>query len=142
MTVAAGDLIGASPLLSALYHDEPTIEAMNLLGLSLTSGIVSPAGITHLKFLDEADTANHYAKALKRHGVKAIVVLLHQGGFQSVPFNTATVDACAGFGGDVTDIVDRTTKAVDVFITGHTHRPTTASSTAGRSRAPAPTGAW
>ena len=37
LTVAAGDLIGASPLLSALYHDEPTIEAMNLLGLSLTS---------------------------------------------------------------------------------------------------------
>ncbi len=33
LTVAAGDLIGASPLLSALYHDEPTIEAMNLLGL-------------------------------------------------------------------------------------------------------------
>ena len=37
LTVAAGDLIGASPLLSALYHDEPTIEAMNLLGLDLTS---------------------------------------------------------------------------------------------------------
>ena len=31
--VAAGDLIGASPLLSALFHDEPTIEAMNLIGL-------------------------------------------------------------------------------------------------------------
>ena len=27
--VSAGDLIGASPLLSALFHDEPTIEAMN-----------------------------------------------------------------------------------------------------------------
>src|SRR4051812_24396091 len=37
LTVAAGDLIGASPLLSALYHDEPTIEAMNLLGLDVTS---------------------------------------------------------------------------------------------------------
>ena len=28
--VSAGDLIGASPLISALFHDEPTIEAMNL----------------------------------------------------------------------------------------------------------------
>jgi 5'-nucleotidase len=33
VVVSAGDLIGASPLLSALFHDEPTIEAFNLLGL-------------------------------------------------------------------------------------------------------------
>ncbi len=220
LTVAAGDLIGASPLLSALYHDEPTIEAMNLLRLSLTSvgnhefdegedelkrmqnggchptdgcqddtgfagakfkylsanvidtrtgkpffkpyairrfqgkkvgfigmtlegtpGIVSPSGITHLKFLDEADTANQYARVLKRRGVKAIVVLLHQGGFQSVPFNTETFNTCTGFSGDVTDIVNRTTKAVGVFITGHTHaayncvidgRPVTSASSNGR----------
>jgi 5'-nucleotidase len=167
MLVSAGDLIGASPLLSALYHDEPTIEAMNLLGLELnavgnhefdegavelkrmqrggchptdgckdgdgfkgadfkflaanvvskdngkpffrpyairrfkgkkvgfigmtlkgTPSIVSPAGIASLDFLDEAATANRYARELRRkHGVKAIVVLLHEGGFQSVPFN-------------------------------------------------------
>jgi 5'-nucleotidase len=36
-TVAAGDLIGASPLLSAAFHDEPTIEAMNEMGLDATS---------------------------------------------------------------------------------------------------------
>jgi len=30
---SAGDLIGASPLVSALFHDEPTIEAFNLMGL-------------------------------------------------------------------------------------------------------------
>ena len=35
--VAAGDLIGASPLLSSLFHDEPTIEAMTKMGLALTS---------------------------------------------------------------------------------------------------------
>jgi len=33
--VSAGDLIGASPLVSALFHDEPTIEAMNLMGLDI-----------------------------------------------------------------------------------------------------------
>ena len=37
VTVAAGDLIGASPLLSAAFHDEPTIEAMNAMGLDATS---------------------------------------------------------------------------------------------------------
>ena len=35
--VAAGDLVGASPLLSALFHDEPTVEAMNLMGLELSA---------------------------------------------------------------------------------------------------------
>jgi 5'-nucleotidase len=37
ITVAAGDLIGASPLTSAYFLDEPTIGAMNLMGLSLAS---------------------------------------------------------------------------------------------------------
>jgi 5'-nucleotidase len=31
--VSAGDLVGASPLLSGLFHDEPTVEALNLMGL-------------------------------------------------------------------------------------------------------------
>ena len=35
--VAAGDLIGASPLLSSLFHDEPTIEALSEMGLAITS---------------------------------------------------------------------------------------------------------
>ncbi len=33
--VSAGDLIGASSLISALFHDEPTIEARNLMGLDI-----------------------------------------------------------------------------------------------------------
>ena len=35
--VSAGDLIGASPLISALFHDEPTIEVMNLIGLDINA---------------------------------------------------------------------------------------------------------
>ncbi len=35
--VSAGDLIGASPLVSALFHDEPTIEAMNHIGLDINA---------------------------------------------------------------------------------------------------------
>ncbi|HET9609248.1 MAG TPA: bifunctional metallophosphatase/5'-nucleotidase [Acidimicrobiales bacterium] len=37
VVVSAGDLIGASPLLSALFHDEPTIEAMNEIGLDINA---------------------------------------------------------------------------------------------------------
>lgn len=35
--VAAGDLIGASPLVSSLFHDEPTVESLNALGLEFSS---------------------------------------------------------------------------------------------------------
>ena len=35
--VAAGDLIGASPFLSAMFHDEPSIEALSMMGLEIAS---------------------------------------------------------------------------------------------------------
>jgi 5'-nucleotidase len=37
MVVGAGDLIGASPAISSMWADEPTIGAMNLLGMRVTS---------------------------------------------------------------------------------------------------------
>ena len=36
ITVGAGDLIGASPLISGLFHDEPAIHALNALGLDVS----------------------------------------------------------------------------------------------------------
>ncbi len=33
--VSAGDLIGGSPLASGLFHDEPTIDVMNAIGVDL-----------------------------------------------------------------------------------------------------------
>jgi 5'-nucleotidase len=200
LVVSAGDLIGASPLLSAAFHDEPTIEAMNKLGLDLnavgnhefdegeaelrrmaaggchptdgcqdgdgfggaefgflaanvvdrdsgrplfapyairefdgerigfigmtlegTPDIVSPGGIANLRFLDEADTANRYARRLHRRGVEAIVVLLHEGGVQDPA--SSPINECNGISGPIVDIVRRTTPAVDLFVTGHTHQP-------------------
>ncbi|MBE0687501.1 MAG: bifunctional metallophosphatase/5'-nucleotidase [Anaerolineaceae bacterium] len=35
--VSAGDMIGASPLLSALFHDEPTVMAFNQMGFDLSN---------------------------------------------------------------------------------------------------------
>ncbi|MEV7890898.1 bifunctional metallophosphatase/5'-nucleotidase [Streptomyces sp. NPDC002817] len=37
ITAAGGDMVGASPLISGLFHDEPTIEALNGLDLDVTS---------------------------------------------------------------------------------------------------------
>jgi 5'-nucleotidase len=37
MTVSSGDNIGGSPLTSAAFHDEPTVEELNALGLDLAA---------------------------------------------------------------------------------------------------------
>ncbi len=37
MLVGAGDMIGASPAMSSMFADEPTIKALNLLGMRATS---------------------------------------------------------------------------------------------------------
>ena len=36
-TVAAGDNVGATPLVSAAFHDEPAIEVLNAIGLDISS---------------------------------------------------------------------------------------------------------
>jgi 5'-nucleotidase len=194
--VAAGDLVGATPLVSALFHDEPTIEAMNLMGLEAsavgnhefdkgsvellrlqrggchptdgckgpqpfggakfrylgagivdtrsgqqllpsthvkrfqgiavafigltlkdTPTIVVPAGVAHLKFGDEAETVNALVPGLRQQGIEAIVVLIHEGGMPTGDYNE-----CPGISGPIVDIVKKLDKAVDVVISGHTHR--------------------
>ncbi len=37
LVVGAGDMIGASPLVSSLFHDEPTIDVLGAIGLDLSS---------------------------------------------------------------------------------------------------------
>jgi 5'-nucleotidase len=193
--VAAGDVIGASPFLSAMFHDEPTIESLSMMGLAISSvgnhefdegkdellrmqnggchpegckgphrfagakfhylaastflkdsgktlfppyeirtfdgipvafigltlkgtpEIISPASAAGLEFRDEADTVNALVPELKAKGVEAIVVLIHEGGFPTGGYNE-----CPGISGPIVDIVKRFDKAVDVVISGHTHR--------------------
>lgn len=53
--VSAGDMVGASPLLSALFGDEPTVEAMNLVGVDF-HGVGNhefDRGTAHLKHLHD-----------------------------------------------------------------------------------------
>jgi 5'-nucleotidase len=196
IVVSAGDLTGASPMLSNLYDDEPSVLAMNHLGLDLeavgnhdfdrgllalrrlqTSGCspgdcdagtfpgasfqylaanvtddstgrtvfppyairdfgaarvafigetlrqtpsVTKVGVVKgLSFGDEAATANALVPELQRQGVSAIVLLLHQGGMQSLG---GTYDGCQGFSGDLGPILDRLSPAIDVVVSGHTHQ--------------------
>lgn len=53
--VSAGDMIGSSPLLSALFHDEPTIEAFNRMRLDFNAvgNHEFDEGMTELLRMDE-----------------------------------------------------------------------------------------
>jgi 5'-nucleotidase len=223
--VSAGDLIGATPLLSALFHDEPSIEAFNIMGLDYngvgnhefdegvdellrmaygdnevgdyeparpdgchpedgcadgdgfggadfdflaanvvykdsgdtifppykvhdfpggakvafvgmtlegTPEIVSPEGIASVDFLDEAASVNALVPHLKRRGVEAIVVLLHEGG--SVQGGAGgrldLIDSCNAPTapnapnsptGAIPQIVPMMDDEIDIVITGHTN---------------------
>jgi 5'-nucleotidase len=200
LVVSAGDNIGATPLLSAAFHDEPTIEALNMLGLDVsavgnhefdegvdellriqnggchptdgcdtghdyagadfdflaanvvykdsgdpifpaytvrtvggvkvgfigltlegTPNIVSAAGIQTVNFLDEAETINAATATLRSQGVKTVVVLLHEGGAQSLSLNTSMIDSCTGMSGAIVDIVHNLDPRVDMVVSGHTH---------------------
>jgi len=224
VTVAAGDIVGASPLLSAAFHDEPTIEAMNTLGLEATAvgnhefdegyqellrlqrggclpdgdgmnnqnscaagtfrganfrflaanvkfagtnrtilpsywvkkmqgakvgfigmtlketpNVVTQAGVAGLDFTDEVATANALVPVLEKQGVKAIVVLIHQGGAPAVQKWTgpdgviydvgATFDYTCGGGGTlepssaILPIAANLSPQIDMVISGHTHQP-------------------
>jgi len=226
LTVAAGDIVGASPLLSAAFHDEPTIESMNLLGLDATSvgnhefdegykelqrldsggclddgtgannqdscpggksfagadfpflaanvkyagtdqtilppyvvknikgakigfigmtlkdtpNIVTKSGIEGLEFTDEVATANALVPKLREEGVKAIVVLIHQGGNpakeswvgpdgKTYSVNPTYDYTCAKGGtldaksSPILGIAANLDPAIDMVVSGHTHQP-------------------
>lgn len=203
IVVSAGDMVGASPLTSALFLDEPTIEAMNSIGIDFnavgnhefdrgsteltrlahggcekntarvpcqlspnfpggsfgflaansfkadgstlfpsvgirsigtgahalkiafigltlkgTPNMVSAAGVAGMRFADEAETVNALVPGLKAQGINAIVVLIHQGGTTT----SKPLEACAGLEGDIVPIVQALDPAVDLVVSGHTHR--------------------
>lgn len=91
--------------------------------LEATPTIVTPTGVAGLKFLDEADAANRYVPEIKALGVKAIVLLIHQGGSQS-SYTSATNTALSNTalnGADILDVVTRLDSEFDVVVSGHSH---------------------
>ena len=223
VVVAGGDLIGASPLISALFFDEPSVETLNKIGVDFSSvgnhefdkgkdelrrlqnggckigagntvdansckgfgssaagtfdgakfkwlsanvietatgrtllpaygvktfsgvkvafigmtlqgtpGIVTPTGVAGLSFQDEAATVNALVPKLRAQGIEAIVVLVHQGGFQNAPssavVNASDINGCLndlknsdGSASDIANIVAKLDNAVDLVISAHTH---------------------
>ncbi|MEV7678904.1 bifunctional metallophosphatase/5'-nucleotidase [Streptomyces sp. NPDC088341] len=204
ITAAAGDMVGASPLLSGLFHDEPTIEALNKLDLDVTGvgnhefdegavelsrlqkggchpvdgcyekgkkfkgadfpylaanvtsektgkpilapyeiwkshglkigfigvtlegtpNIVTAEGVKGLKFHDEIETVNKYAKELEEQGVNSIVALIHEGGSPASSAYNYDCDSPApggGVSGPIVDIAKGISPQVDALVTGHTH---------------------
>lgn len=178
--VAAGDLIGASPLISALAQDRPTVDLLSRIGLvasavgnhefdrgaaallalqreasfqwlaastvdtrtgrtilpaytvrrfdgidvafigltlAATPSIVAADGVAGLEFRDEAQTVNALVPELRARGIEAIVLLIHEGGFPAQGPND-----CPALSGPITQIVPKLDRAVDVVISGHTHR--------------------
>jgi 5'-nucleotidase len=90
--------------------------------LEATDTLVSASGIAGWSFRDEARTANALVPILKRkHGVDAIVVLLHEGGSQDPA--PGEINACEGISGPILAINEALDPAIDVMITGHTHLP-------------------
>lgn len=106
------------------------------IGMTLrdTPTIVTPTGVAGLEFRDEAATVNALIPQLRKRGVDAVVVLVHQGGFQNpvnLPanaFNASDINGCLGDlrNADGTDseirrIVAQLDDEVDLVISGHTH---------------------
>ncbi|MGW2656746.1 bifunctional metallophosphatase/5'-nucleotidase [Streptomyces sp. NPDC001478] len=75
ITAAGGDMVGASPLLSGLFHDEPTIEALNKMNLDVTSvgNHEFDEGVTELRRLQNGGchpVEGCYEKGKKFKGAK------------------------------------------------------------------------
>jgi 5'-nucleotidase len=103
-------------------HHFPGVK-VGLIGMTLeaTPSIVSLAGISHVDFLDEAETVNALVPELRRQGVETIIVLLHEGGSTSAPLNETTINSCVNPTGAIPPIVAAMDDAVDVVVTGHTN---------------------
>jgi 5'-nucleotidase len=85
---------------------------------------LAPGRADDVLFLDETESINRYVAEVRRTGVHAIVVLLHEGGDQQV-YDGITRDG-TNVTGRVTGIVAGLDGDVDVVLSGHTHKFTNA----------------
>ncbi|MDD5034063.1 MAG: bifunctional metallophosphatase/5'-nucleotidase [Methylococcaceae bacterium] len=104
---------------------------VGFIGMTLkgTPEIVTPTGVAGLSFKDEVQTVNALVPKLRARGVEAIVVLVHQGGFQGstgpnfindCSLKSAGVDDPTALQ-PLRDIVKGLDGAVDLVVSGHTH---------------------
>jgi 5'-nucleotidase len=117
----AVDELSSEPILPPYTIKEINGVRIGFIGALLkeTPQIVSRQGVAGMAFLDEADTINKYVVELQNKGVHAIVVVIHQGGFQS-SYQGPTRDPSV-VTGQIKDIVLRLDDDVDVVVSGHSH---------------------
>ncbi|RJQ84345.1 bifunctional metallophosphatase/5'-nucleotidase [Amycolatopsis panacis] len=198
IVLSSGDNVGASPVVSALFHDEPTVDFMNQLGVKASAvgnhefdegyqellrmqlggchptdgcqfdkkyrgarfpilganvtfdnglpallpfsvqksdgvpigiigatlkdlpSVVTPAAIKGLKFGDEVPAINRTADVLDRLGVKAQVVLLHQG--DEGQSGAGPDDCKVKPDGAASRIAKQVSPKVDAIFTAHSHQ--------------------
>lgn len=87
--------------------------------LHRASTFLSPESLEGLQVLDEVDTINRYARQLQVEGVRTLVVVIHQGGYQGPASESA--NRTSSLVGDIAPIVERLDGEVDVVLSGHTH---------------------
>jgi 5'-nucleotidase len=85
--------------------------------LHRASSFLSPESLAGLEVLDEAATINRYARQLQAQGVRTLIAIIHQGGFQG-PMGEQGTSTLAG---DLVPIVERLDGEIDVVVGGHTH---------------------
>ena len=92
---------------------------VGFIGLTLqrAPSIITPPSTQGLVFSPEPEAANEAAKQLRRLGVDAIVVLMHEGGVQ----RGTNPDACDNISQDIVGLVDRMSSDIDVVVSGHSH---------------------
>ncbi|MBF8189696.1 bifunctional metallophosphatase/5'-nucleotidase [Nonomuraea sp. K274] len=84
-----------------------------------TPSIVTSEGIKDLEFVDEVKAANVASKLLKLVGVKAQVVLVHEGDQVNAG---QSPDACAAVPGAGSRIATQVDAEVDLILSGHSHQ--------------------
>lgn len=94
--------------------------SVGFIGLTLKDTPAATRGTGTLVFADEVATINAHASTLKKQGVDAVVVLLHQGGGPDTEYVNQQ-QSCKNIEGSIKDIVVGI-KNIDVVISGHTHR--------------------
>ncbi len=78
-----------------------------------------PSGISSLRFEPVAASVNRVVEALERQRVRAVVLLLHDGGFQRFPYDRRC--GREQLIGPLFDIVGELDEEIDVVISGHSH---------------------
>lgn len=107
------------PLLPPYVVHEFDGVRVGVIGLILqaAASVSIQASIQGLTFLPEADAANEAARRLRAEGVRAIAVVMHQGGVQA----GSDINACDGVSPDLVALVEAFDDDIDVVVSGHRH---------------------